>query len=56
MTIWDAATHAAAWILIGGALAVFGWFLAEVGRLARRQAPGHDAGPNGTRTGEDSGP
>lgn len=35
MNPWALATDVAIWILIGGSLAVFGWFLLEVGRLAR---------------------
>jgi hypothetical protein len=35
MNIWALATELAIWTLIAGSLAVFGWFLVEVRRLAR---------------------
>lgn len=34
---WSIATEVAIWVLIGGSVIVFGWFLAEVVRLARRR-------------------
>lgn len=34
MSIWSLATELAIWTLIAGSLAVFGWFLVEVVRLA----------------------
>lgn len=37
MNGWTLATDVAIWTLILGSLAVFGWFLAEVARLARRR-------------------
>lgn len=37
MSGWAVATGLAVWILILGSVAVFGWFLAEVARLARRR-------------------
>lgn len=36
MSGWALATELAIWTLILGSVAVFGWFLAEVARLARR--------------------
>lgn len=42
MSGWAIATHVAIWILIGGSLAVFAWFLVEVRRLARRRARRRD--------------
>lgn len=45
MSGWALATHVAVWVLIVGSLAVFGWFLAEVVRLARKRrrgSPGED--------------
>jgi hypothetical protein len=41
MSIWAIATEVAIWTLIVGSVAVFGWFLAEVARLASgRRASG----------------
>ena len=47
MSIWAWATHAAIWTLIIGSVAVFGWFLVEIARIAQRRrnrdkAPPHD--------------
>ena len=40
MSAWEWATEIAIWTLIIGSLLVFGWFLAEVIRLARRRSRG----------------
>jgi hypothetical protein len=37
MNLWALATDVAIWILIAGSLAIFGWFLVEVVRLARER-------------------
>lgn len=39
MNGWAWATEIAIWTLIVGSLVVFGWFLIEVIRLARRNRP-----------------
>ncbi|MBW3553527.1 MAG: hypothetical protein KY466_08455 [Gemmatimonadetes bacterium] len=45
MSGWALATEVAIWTLILGSAAVFGWFLAEVARLARRRdRPSADRG------------
>lgn len=38
MSAWALATELAIWTLILGSVTVFGWFLAEVVRLARRRS------------------
>jgi hypothetical protein len=52
VSVWAAATEVAIWTLILGSLAVFGWFLVEVARLARsdrdRRHPPPDSGPPST--------
>ena len=47
MSGWALATDAAIWTLIGGSLVVFGWFLVEVVRLARRTRNHDDEPPAG---------
>ena len=46
MSGWELATDAAIWTLIGGSLVVFGWFLVEVVRLARRARNPDDEPPS----------
>lgn len=45
MSGWALATDIAIWTLILGSLAVFGWFLTEVARLARRRGRRKDPPP-----------
>jgi len=40
MNVWALATDVAIWILIGGSLGIFGWFLIEVIRLLRERLAG----------------
>jgi len=56
MSLWAWATDLAIWVLIGGSLGIFGWFLIEVRRLLRERLARERSGAERGDPDEDGGP